>query len=66
MIQHNSLVALRLPDVKRRTGLSRGTVYRLMLQGRFPRPHKLSDRLSAWNEADIDSWLASKMAGGVK
>jgi prophage regulatory protein len=52
--------ALRLPRVMELTGLSRTHTYRLIRQGRFPAPHKLSERVSVWNEADIDAWLNCK------
>jgi prophage regulatory protein len=64
--QHNPRRALRLPCVMERTGLSRTHTYRLIKIGEFPAPHKLSERVSAWNEADIDAWLTAKMAGGVE
>jgi prophage regulatory protein len=55
--------AMRLPDVMSKTGLSRTHTYRLVKQGNFPAPHKLSERVSVWNEADIDAWLAEKFGG---
>jgi prophage regulatory protein len=58
-----SIKALRLPKVLEKTGLSRSHVYRLILQQRFPKPAHLTERISVWNEADIDTWLAAKFAG---
>ena len=49
---------IRLHEVKRRTGLSRSTIYRRMGEDRFPRPCHLGERIIAWVEADIDRWLA--------
>jgi prophage regulatory protein len=57
---HLNISALRLRDVLNRTGLSRASVYRLIAKQKFPKPAKLSERVSAWNEAEIDAWLASK------
>ncbi len=57
--------ALRLPQVLAKTGLSRTHTYRLIKCGEFPPPHNLSERVSAWNEADIDAWLAEKFSGGA-
>jgi hypothetical protein len=34
---------------------------KLWKAGRFPRPIKLSPRKIAWREADLDSWIASKV-----
>jgi prophage regulatory protein len=52
--------ALRCPKVLERTGLSKTHLYRLIQQGKFPAPHKLSERVSAWDAAAIDSWLAER------
>jgi prophage regulatory protein len=53
--------ALRCPNVLERTGLSKTHLYRLIQQGKFPAPSKLSERVSAWDEAAIDGWLAEKL-----
>lgn len=55
--------ALRLPQVMSKTGLSRTHTYRLIKEGAFPAPYKLSERVSAWSEGDIDAWLAEKFGG---
>ena len=52
---------IRLPEVKRRVGLARSTIYRLMGSGGFPKPHKLGPRAIAWLEADIDGWIDAKL-----
>jgi prophage regulatory protein len=56
---------IRLPEVLTKTGLSRTHVYRLIQNASFPAPHKLSERVSVWNEAEIDAWLAQKLSGGA-
>lgn len=53
---------LRLPEVVRRTGLGRDTVYRLARNGAFPKPLKLSERASGWIESEIDQWVADLAA----
>jgi prophage regulatory protein len=55
--------ALRLPKVLEKTGLSRTHLYRLIQLGKFPRAHKLSERVSVFDERDIDAWLAQKFEG---
>lgn len=52
--------ALRLPAVLDKTGLSRTQWLRLVQRGDAPPPVKLSERVSAWDEAVIDRWLAAK------
>ncbi|HCU89252.1 MAG TPA: DNA-binding protein [Gammaproteobacteria bacterium] len=48
---------LRRPDVEKRCGLSRSTIYQLMTEGRFPRPLKLGKRAVGWRESDVADWL---------
>ncbi len=65
--QYDGRRALRLRSVKERTGLSQATIYRLIQQTRFPAPHKLSERISVWDAADVDAWLAARFGkGGAK
>jgi len=52
--------ALRLPAVLEKTGLSRSQLFRLIQQGVFPPSHKLSERVSVWDESAIDAFLAEK------
>ena len=37
-------------------GISRSTIYRLMLDEEFPRPIKLGGRAVGWKSEDIDEW----------
>jgi prophage regulatory protein len=53
---------LRLPDVMRKSGLARDTLYRRARTGDFPKPVKLSERASGWFEDEIDAWLAQRAA----
>jgi prophage regulatory protein len=43
-----------------RIGMSRGSIYRLMTLGRFPKSVKLSERAVGWRESDLDAWLESR------
>ena len=54
--------ALRIPQVIERTGLSKTHLYRLVQQGKFPKPHNLSERVRAWDEWAVAAWLAEKFA----
>jgi prophage regulatory protein len=53
---------LRLPAVKTRTGLSRSTIYLRVSQGMFPKPVSLGGRAVGWVEAEIQFWLAERIA----
>jgi prophage regulatory protein len=52
---------VRLPEVIRRTGLSRTTIYRRAAAGTFPAGVKIGANVVAWREADLRSWLRSPM-----
>ena len=53
-----------LPIVKvlEQTGLSRRTLYSEISEGRFPKPVQLTARRVGWPEADVEDWLAAKIA----
>jgi prophage regulatory protein len=55
-------VLLRLPSVRRKTGLGRSTIYRLIAAGQFPAPIKLGPATSAWDAAAVDEWIAARCA----
>lgn len=53
---------LRLPAVIDRTGLSRSSIYRHEAAGAFPKRIKLGEHASAWLAADVDRWIAERVA----
>ena len=53
-------VLLTRPEVERRTGLSRSTIYRKMRDGTFPVPLKVSARAVRWRESDIRAYVDSR------
>ena len=53
---------LRLESVIQKTGLSKSYTYKLIHQGLFPAPHKVTNRVSIWDEREIDSWLEDKFS----
>lgn len=55
MIQANGeQPPLRLPEVIRRTSLSRSEIYRRMKEGRFPSGRKLGPKIRVWSSVAID------------
>jgi prophage regulatory protein len=52
---------LRLPEVKRRTGLSRSSIYLRIKTGEFPAPVKLGGRAVGWVEEEIASWARERV-----
>lgn len=57
-----ALILERLPQVKARTGLGRSEIYRRIAARTFPAPIKLGERASAWNAAEVDSWITARIA----
>jgi prophage regulatory protein len=51
---------LKLPQVIELTGISRSAIYYLRKRNEFPNPIHLSERIIAWDEETINSWLKEK------
>lgn len=49
-----------MAEVRRRVGLSSSMIYRLVAEGRFPRPGKYGTR-SLWVESEVSSWIADRI-----
>ncbi|AMK16777.1 prophage CP4-57 regulatory protein [Sphingobium sp. MI1205] len=50
---------LRLPEVLRRTGLKRSTLYNKIAAGSFPSQIQISNNCTAWRESEIETWCAN-------
>jgi len=48
------------------TSLSKSTIYRLIQEGRFPKPLIISRRRVGWRQSDIYAWLESCATTGAK
>lgn len=52
---------MRLPDVKKKTGKSRSSIYRDIQLGKFPTQYELgSSRSVGWLSTDIDEWMKNR------
>lgn len=61
MTQENqNTTILRLPAVKKMTGLPTSTIYYMMAKKEFPQSIKLGYRSVGWLQADIEAWITSK------
>lgn len=49
---------VRLPTVVGVSGLAKSTIWKWVSEGRFPKPTKLSPRVSAWPVSEVRAWLA--------
>ena len=50
---------LRVPEVKKLTGLSRSTIY---ANHTFPRPVKIGERAVGWIEQEVLDWIDDRVA----
>jgi len=53
---------LRRQEVETRTGLSRSTIYAWVKDGNFPAPISLGAKAVGWLEAEIEDWIAARVA----
>jgi len=51
---------IRRPEVSKRTGLPKSSIYALMNRGMFPEPVKLGLRAVGWYEDAVDQWIDSR------
>lgn len=51
---------LRLPAVRKISGLSTSTIWRLEREGLFPKRRKIGKRAVGWLLSDVNAWVASK------
>jgi predicted DNA-binding transcriptional regulator AlpA len=58
----NAGYMLRISALAPRLGVSKNTIWRLVRQGKFPKPIKLSDGVTVWKAEDVLAWLDSKEA----
>lgn len=53
---------LRIRQVCERTGLSRSTVYELVLKHELPKPIQISARTVGWVESEIQGFIRGRIA----
>ncbi|WP_158944228.1 AlpA family transcriptional regulator [Granulicella sp. S190] len=51
---------LRLPAVLRQIALSKSSLYGMISEDLFPKPYRLSERVSAWKKSDVDAWCSTR------
>jgi prophage regulatory protein len=49
---------VRRPEVLHRISTSKSSLDRMVRDGRFPAPRKLSARSVAWLESEVSAWIA--------
>jgi prophage regulatory protein len=66
MASGTSTRLIRLPEVKKITGLSRSMIYLLESRNDFPKRVPLTARTVGWPEIEIYEWNANRMAARAK
>jgi len=57
---------IRMTELEKTVGLGASTIYRLIQQGRFPKPlHPLGNKIAAWNSHEVEAWVAERCEGKV-
>jgi prophage regulatory protein len=51
---------IRKPTVLKATDLGDSTLFHLIRKGIFPKPYKLSARISAWKLSEVQAWIDSR------
>jgi prophage regulatory protein len=51
---------IRLPEVRRLTGLARSTLYRLEKAGLFVPRVRIGQRATAWRLEQVQAWIAAR------
>ena len=53
-------VLLNRRQVETLTGIGRSLIYKLMPEGRFPKPVKVSTQAVRWKRAEVLDWINSR------
>jgi prophage regulatory protein len=51
---------IRVHEILAIVPFSAATIWRKSANGTFPKPIKLSERVTAWSRKDVESWLTEK------
>lgn len=58
----SSTQLIRRPEVEKMLSISCTTIYRLMSEGKFPKPVRIGDKAIAWRLSDIEAWIEARQA----
>lgn len=63
-LKHRQDCILRLPEVMRRTGLKRSSLYVKISAGTFPEPIRMSPNMVGWLESEVQRWIDDLRCAG--
>jgi prophage regulatory protein len=46
------------PEVARRVGLGKTMIYKMIGEGRFPAPYKITPAAARWSDSEVTAWIA--------
>lgn len=52
---------LRIVDVMKKTGIAKSTIWLWVGEGKFPKPIKLSPRITIWEEEKVNNGMKEKL-----
>jgi len=52
---------LRITDVMKKTGIAKSTIWLWVSENKFPKPIKLSPRITVWEEEKVNDWMNQKL-----
>jgi prophage regulatory protein len=55
---------IKLPEVRRISGLSTTTIYRMAVAGDFPKQRKLGVKAVAWVRSEVEAWANTRTVAG--
>lgn len=64
----NDSICIRQKQLLTKIPFSKATLWRKVRNGTFPKPFKLSEKVTVWQVSDIEEWLEKlhSKASGVK
>ena len=48
---------LRIKEVVKKTGIAKSTIWLWVSENKFPKPIKLSPRITVWEEDKVNYWM---------
>ena len=62
----NDSACIREKQILAKLPISKATLWRKVKNGTFPKPIKLSEKVTAWQVSDIEEWLEAIRSGHLK
>lgn len=56
----SKLKLFRINELSHDLSMGKSTIWAWVKLGKFPKPIKISSRMTVWSSADVEEWLANK------